>query len=123
MSTFALAFVFITAFLVSAIADIAGQRYATTKKCSLGDFDGDLTPENLCQLVPKSGVDGNGRVKMRFGETDCVFNIKGCIHGRCYMIWDYSSLMPNDMDLSAVDRFEDLKVFISFVLSLPTTSN
>lgn len=95
---------------VSVLSDLKSQRHAKGAKCSLGDFEGDATPSNLCQLTPKAGLDSNGRIRMRFGEVGCTFWIHNCLLGRCYMIWDYSSLMPNDLDLGAVRRLEDFHV-------------
>ncbi len=91
-------------------------RYPAGEKCSLGDSFQE-TPASLCQLNPREGVDANGRVQMRFGETRCSLWLKNCRNQACYMIWDYSYFLKNDLDLSAIERFDDLKVH-SFCLFL-----
>ena len=54
---------------------------------------------------------------MSFGETNCSFTIRNCMRGGCYMIWDHSLSLRNDLDLSALQRFEDLTVRV-FLLAM-----
>jgi hypothetical protein len=109
----------LTACFILVRSDIRSRRRAVGGTCSLKDSSGDQTPANLCLFIP-AGVDSNGRVQLRFGEQNCQFSIRNCIQDRCYMIWDYSSFMPNDLDMGALQRLEDLNVGHHFCRLYPS---
>jgi hypothetical protein len=115
MKTILVVVIFLVASSFPACSGLRSERHArfpAGEKCTLGDSLEETTPKTLCQLNPREGVDANGRVHMRFGETRCSLWLKNCRNRACYMIWDYSYLLQNDLDLNAIERYDDLKVCI-----------
>ena len=47
-----------------------GERTSSTRTCTLGDSSLE-TPDALCTVVPKNGVDRDGRILMYLGSAKC----------------------------------------------------
>ena len=72
----ALALVFPTRNAINSCSLVA----ASTSKIKLSNF---------CHFDSTAGGEGpDGRLYMRFGETDCVVTLKNCIPGKCYFVME-----------------------------------
>eukprot|EP00277_Geminigera_cryophila_P023379 CAMPEP_0179473966 /NCGR_PEP_ID=MMETSP0799-20121207/53537_1 /TAXON_ID=46947 /ORGANISM="Geminigera cryophila, Strain CCMP2564" /LENGTH=215 /DNA_ID=CAMNT_0021282787 /DNA_START=38 /DNA_END=685 /DNA_ORIENTATION=+ len=87
---------------------IAG-RHKTDRECSLQTVEGDdIAPMEYCSFLPGLGENRHKRVLIQFGESNCKFTLRNCVPNYCYVIRDFSGLLPRDVDIDALENYRDL---------------
>mmetsp|Transcript_22175 Transcript_22175/g.73000 ORF Transcript_22175/g.73000 Transcript_22175/m.73000 type:complete len:133 (-) Transcript_22175:14-412(-) len=98
-------------FSEAATGGLIRERYRTDRSCSLSSFSqADLQPYEACSVLPLNGENKFGRILIQFGETDCQFELQQCLPNVCYVLRDFSALLPKDLNLTSLQTPSNIPI-------------